>query len=64
MGPYLRVYFSDYNVSPFFHTNLGYSRLKLMPNSDSEDVELKMNGFNYGIGLGLEIFNTGKYSLE
>jgi len=64
VGPYFRVYFNDYKISPFINAKLGYSRLKIDQKEDNNSYDDILKGMNYGLGLGLEYYIGRKYSFE
>lgn len=66
IGPYVRGYFGDFKFIPFVQGNLGYSNNKLEQKDDiSGDVsDLKLDGINYGLGVGVEYFNERKFTFE
>jgi hypothetical protein len=63
-GPFLRINMSENNVSPFIHTEFGYSGLKFEQHDDTNDSEADFTGINYGVGLGIEFFIQRKCSFE
>ena len=65
IGPFLRVYAADMKFSPFLHLNIGYSRHSIEQEQDAtENPKIKMDGLNYGVGVGMEYFIDKKFTFE
>ncbi|OFX87844.1 MAG: hypothetical protein A2W99_16140 [Bacteroidetes bacterium GWF2_33_16] len=65
IGPYFRLYAADLKFAPFLHVNIGYSRHTIeQVQNETEIPKFKMDGINYGVGVGMEYFIDKKFTFE